>query len=56
MRVPPLSDQISDWPMAQDFVVNGVGRDRIRPMFDRSLSLNEGRTRQQLKKQGLWKR
>jgi len=56
MRVPPLSDQIGDWPMAQDFVVNGVGRDRIRPMFDRSLSLNEGRTRQQLKKQGLWKR
>jgi len=56
MRQPPLSDRIGDWPMAQDFVVNGVGRDRIRPMFDRSLPLNEGRTRQQLKKQGLWKR
>lgn len=56
MRQPPLSDRIGDWPMAQDFVVNGIGRDRIRPMFDRSLPLNEGRTRQQLKKQGLWKR
>ncbi|WP_323010120.1 hypothetical protein [Paracoccus sp. (in: a-proteobacteria)] len=52
-RLQPLAEA---WEPARKIVLEGIGRNRIRPMFNRCGSLNEGRTRQTLKKAGLWLR
>ncbi|WP_233253337.1 hypothetical protein [Paracoccus binzhouensis] len=51
---PRLKALAEDWEPARTIVLAGVGRQDIRPMFDRSMPLNEGRIRQILKKSGLW--
>ena len=56
LRDPRLAPLAEAWAPARQIVLEGIGRDRIRPMFDRRLPLNEGRTRQILKKAGLWLR
>ncbi|RDW13908.1 hypothetical protein [Paracoccus thiocyanatus] len=53
---PRLKTLAEAWEPARAIVLQGVGLDRIRPMFQRDRPLNEGRTRQMLKKAGLWLR
>ncbi|KGJ08233.1 hypothetical protein IT40_18680 [Paracoccus versutus] len=56
LRDPRLAPLAEAWAPSRQIVLAGTGRDRIRPMFDRRMPLNEGRTRQILKKAGLWLR
>ncbi|WP_373995205.1 hypothetical protein [Paracoccus versutus] len=56
LRDPRLAPLAEAWAPSRQIVLEGTGRDRIRPMFDRRMPLNEGRTRQILKKAGLWLR
>ena len=56
LRAPRLAPLAEAWAPSRQIVLEGTGRDRIRPMFDRRMPLNEGRTRQILKKAGLWLR
>lgn len=53
----PLRRLLRDWPAAKEMIHRRAGEKRVRPLFDRrSGPPNEGRTRQQLKKLGLWSR
>ena len=56
LRDPRLGPLAEAWEPARKIVLEGVGRNSIRPMFDRRAPLIEGRTRQILKKAGLWLR
>ena len=56
LRDPRLAPLAETWEPARKIVLDGGGRNSIRPMFDRRAPLNEGRTRQMLKKAGLWLR
>lgn len=53
----PLRRLLRDWPAAKQMIHRGDGAKRVRPLFDRRHGPpSEGRTRQRLKKLGLWSR
>lgn len=53
----PLRRLLRDWPAAKQMIHRGNGAKQVRPLFDRGHGPpSEGRTRQRLKKLGLWSR
>ncbi len=53
---PAFAPILAEWPQVQEMVLQGTGRETVRPLFDRSQALDEARTRHVLKKMGLWQR